>query len=246
MAKSLTEKSSLDEIRARFDVDVERFSNLETGQAATMDAPLSMELITQAAVAATPRIERVLDIGCGAGNNTLRLAQTYSGEFRCDLCDVSRPMLERANLRITKETGGEVHLFEGDFRSIPFEAASYDVVMAAAVLHHLREEEDWENAFRKIYHLLRPGGSFWITDLVTHESKPIDKWMWERYGAYLETLGGVDYRREVFDYIDKEDSPRPMTYQIDLMRQVGFQTVEVLHKNSCFAAFGAIKGNASA
>jgi tRNA (cmo5U34)-methyltransferase len=45
----------------------------------------------------------------------------------------------------------------------------------------------------------------------------------------------------VLDYIHKEDSPRSVTYQIDLMRQVGFGSVEILHKNSCFAAFGGIK-----
>jgi tRNA (cmo5U34)-methyltransferase len=66
--------------------------------------------------------------------------------------------------------------------------------------------------------------------------------MWKRYGEYLETLGGPACRAKVFAYIDKEDSPRPLGYQLDLLRQVGFQTVEVLHKNSCFAAFGAIKG----
>ena len=38
-------KSTVDEIRQRFDADVERFSNLETGQSATADAPLGMELI---------------------------------------------------------------------------------------------------------------------------------------------------------------------------------------------------------
>ena len=34
-------KSTVEEIRQRFDGDVERFSNLETGQSATVDAPLS-------------------------------------------------------------------------------------------------------------------------------------------------------------------------------------------------------------
>ena len=34
-------KSTVDEIRERFDNDVERFSNLATGQSATIDAPLA-------------------------------------------------------------------------------------------------------------------------------------------------------------------------------------------------------------
>jgi len=46
---------------------------------------------------------------------------------------------------------------------------------------------------------------------------------------------------KVFTYIDKEDSPRPVTYQLELLRKVGFKQVDILHKNSCFAAFGGIK-----
>jgi tRNA (cmo5U34)-methyltransferase len=73
--EDLSAKSTTDEIAARFNADVERFSDLETGQSATIDAPLSMQLITEAAVRLTPNIQRVLDIGCGAGNNTLKLSR---------------------------------------------------------------------------------------------------------------------------------------------------------------------------
>ena len=60
-------------------------------------------------------------------------------------------------------------------------------------------------------------------------------------GDYLCSMGGDDYRTNVFEYIGKEDSPRPVTYQLDLLRKVGFRHTDLLHKNSCFAAFGAIK-----
>jgi cyclopropane fatty-acyl-phospholipid synthase-like methyltransferase len=79
--------------------------------------------------------------------------------------------------------------------------SSYDVVVAAGVLHHLRDGRDWEAAFQKIFRLFRPGGSFWIKDLVTQESPPINDLMWKRYGAYLEKLGGALYRTSVLDYI---------------------------------------------
>jgi len=45
-------KSTVEQIRQRFDNDVERFSNLETGQSATIDAPLVLDLIAKAATAA--------------------------------------------------------------------------------------------------------------------------------------------------------------------------------------------------
>ena len=131
--------------------------------------------------------------------------------------------------------------FSGDFRNAALEENSYDVILAAAVLHHLRGDDDWESAFKKIFSLLKPGGSVWITDLVSHENDGIQQMMWERYGEYLASLGGAEYRDKVFAYIEKEDSPRPLTYQLELLKSAGFSTVEVLHKNSCFAAFGAVK-----
>lgn len=116
------------------------------------------------------------------------------------------------------------------------------MILAAAVLHHLREDADWEHVFSKIFALCSPGGSVWITDLVTHEIAAVHSLMWQRCGDYLQGLGEPEYQQTVFDYIEIEDSPRPLTWQLDLLRRVGFTQVEVLHKNSCFAAFGAVKG----
>src|SRR3954449_1092591 len=108
-------KSTVDEIRQRFDADVERFSNLETGQSATIDAPLAMELGADAAAATTPRARHVLDVGCGAGNYTLKLLQRLPG-LDATLVDLSRPMLDRAGQRVgAVGTGaGRVTLLQGD------------------------------------------------------------------------------------------------------------------------------------
>jgi tRNA (cmo5U34)-methyltransferase len=240
MPTPMNQKSTTTEIRERFDRDVERFSNLILGQQATMDAPLVMDLITQAAERATPGARSVLDIGCGAGNNTLKLLQNMR-PLDCDLVDLSQPMLERAKQRLSAVNQGTVRLFQDDIRTVRLPENHYDIVLAAMVLHHLRDDSDWESVFEKLYRMTAPGGSVWIADFVAHENPTIQDIMWSRYGRYLESLGGGAYREKVFAYIDKEDSPRPVTYQLDLLRKVGFNQVELLHKNSCFVAFGAIK-----
>ncbi|MBI4538254.1 MAG: class I SAM-dependent methyltransferase, partial [Gemmatimonadetes bacterium] len=90
-----TKKSSVDEIRRRFDREVDRFSNLETGQAAAMDAAVALSLVACAAAATSADARNLLDIGCGAGNFTLAVLAKLTS---CDvtLLDLSRPMLDRA------------------------------------------------------------------------------------------------------------------------------------------------------
>jgi tRNA (cmo5U34)-methyltransferase len=236
-------KSTVEQIRQRFDADVERFSNLETGQSATIDAPLVLGLITAIAATTNPQATRSLDIGCGAGNYTLKLVERLP-HLAVTLIDLSAPMLERAVTRIGAVTAQPITT-QGDIRNIEFEAESFDIIMAAAVFHHLRGDDEWRDVFAKCYAALKPGGSIWISDLITHDSPAVQALMWRRYGEYLTGLKGEAYRDQVFGYIEQEDTPRPLLFQLHLLKDVGFSRVEILHKNSCFAAFGAIKSQAS-
>ncbi|WP_339903634.1 class I SAM-dependent methyltransferase [uncultured Cyclobacterium sp.] len=233
-------KSSVKEIKERFDQDVERFSNLDTGQQATMDAPLCMNLIAHATKVSNPKAKNLLDIGCGAGNLSLKILENFP-QINSDLLDLSKPMLTKAKDRVTWATTGQVNTIQGDLRHAKLEEGKYDIIVAAAVLNHLREEKDWEKNFKKIFSLLAPGGTFWISDLVHHDVPEIQEMMWYWYGSYLEKLKGPEYRKHVFAYIEKEDSPRSLLFQLNLMEKVGFTGIEVLHKNCCFAAFGAKK-----
>ncbi|MCC8427062.1 class I SAM-dependent methyltransferase [Mucilaginibacter sp. UR6-11] len=233
-------KATNEEIRNRFDNDVDRFSNLDTGQATTIDAPLTMELCTEAAKYINPDAKNLLDIGCGAGNYTLKMLSKIS-DLNCTLNDLSLPMLERAKQRVSAQTRGDVTIIQDDMRNLNLPDEHFDIVLAAATFHHLRGDADWENVFGKLYKALKPGGSIWISDLIAHDSEPLNRLFQKRYSDYLDTLGGAEYRQKVLDYVDHEDTPRSVNYQMDLLKKVGFTNVEILHKNSYFAAFGGIK-----
>ncbi|MEP1488359.1 MAG: class I SAM-dependent methyltransferase [Algibacter sp.] len=234
-------KSTVKEIEARFDNDVERFSNLDTGQVATIDAQISLELLTEASKRINPNAKNVLDIGCGAGNYTLKMLSKLP-HLNCTLVDLSLPMLNKALERVSAQTNQTVKIVQGDIRDVNLkENNQYDIILAGAVLHHLRDDNDWTTTFKKLYKLLKPGGCLMISDLVKQETDAINEYVWERYGDYLEGINGKDYRQKVFDYVEKEDSPRSMTYQLELMKKVGFNKTEILHKNMCFGAFGGIK-----
>jgi tRNA (cmo5U34)-methyltransferase len=235
-------KATLQEIETRFDNDVERFSNLETGQATTLDAVWNMELITDAIVSLYPNAQNILDIGCGAGNYDVKLLQKLESNPNVSLLDLSQPMLNRAKARVGKLPNGEIQLIKGDFRVAALEENKFDVIIATSVLHHLRDDKDWENAFSKLFRLLRTGGSLWIFDLIEQNNEQLQKLIYrEKYGEYLTNLKDEQYRDHVFDYIEHEDTPRSLIYQLNLLTQVGFKNVDVLHKNLCFASYMGFK-----
>lgn len=99
--------------------------------------------------------------------------------------------------RIRPVIQGSVTPLAGDFREVDLPFNTFDVILAAAGLHHLREKNDWKTAFERLYRLIAPSGTVWITDLVSHEIPAADKLMWKRYGTYLQSIGGADYRDKV-------------------------------------------------
>ncbi|MCA9093645.1 MAG: class I SAM-dependent methyltransferase [Planctomycetaceae bacterium] len=235
-----TPKMTTDEIRVRFDAEVERFSNLQTGQTALMDAPLMLDLIADAAALTNPQAAVACDLGCGAGNYTLKLLARLPN-LQMTMIDLSQVMLEKAQERVSAVAKHPVTLVQQDMREVDFGTERYDILMAAATLHHLRTDEEWRLVFQNIFNSLKPGGSFWICDLIDDTTLAVTKQMWNRWSEYLLNLNGAAYRDDVLDYVDREDTPKPLMWQIDLLKSVGFNTIEILHKNACFAAFGAIK-----
>ena len=167
-------KSTVKEIRERFDNDVARFANLETGQVATIDAKLSLELITCAARAIKPKAKTVLDIGCGGGNYSLQMLSKVPN-LDCTLIDLSAKMLDTAQERVSATTTGIVETIQGDIRDVDLPKNHFDIILAGAVLHHLREDSDWEFVFQKLFDSLTPGGCFLVSDLLVQDHSAVDR-----------------------------------------------------------------------
>ena len=234
------QKSSPDAIRNNFDQQVERFSNIETGQTTTVDSPLCMELVAQSAALLNPNAKRVMDLGCGAGNYAIKIT-SFLPDVDCTLVDLSGNMLAKAEERVAANITGKVLAIQGDYREIPLEENAYDVITAGTTLHHLREDEEWESVFTKVFKALKPGGTFWINDIVISETEEITGMM---LGGWLSMLKKQITQEEIEIYKERyetEDTPRTLSYQLDLMKQIGFRETIVLHKHFNFAAFGAKK-----
>lgn len=235
------EKSTPAEIEARFDADVERFSELAAGQATIPGSALAQDLLVSVAVLHDPAPESVLDLGCGAGNLTLRLlAQLHSPPERIRLIDLSGPMLERAADRI-RAAGfrGDIETVKGDLRQVDLRGP-HEVILAAAVLHHLRGEAEWRETFARLHAAIAPGGLLAVHDMVATKGFAAAEAVRRRYGKHLVELRDEAYRDHVFAYIEKEDTPESLADQILWLRDAGFESVDVLHALDGFAVYVAV------
>ena len=102
-----------------------------------------------------PRFGRALEIGAGTGYFSLNLVQAgIIGESVCT--DIAPGMLRTLEGNAAR-LGIEVETVATDAEALPFEDASFDLVIGHAVLHHL---PDLGQAFSEFHRVLRPGGTF--------------------------------------------------------------------------------------
>lgn len=236
-------KWSSERIQEDFDAVARHYEqSAREGQSepAIIDSSLMSDLIVGAAARVRPRAEHLLDVGCGGGLYSLKTIELVPG-INVDLHDFSEPMLEGAYRNVSSVASGRVSTINCDVRDLDPPECRYDVVLAGAVLHHLREEAEWERVFAKLYRCLKPGGCLWIADIVAFSGEAVGEMMWDRFGDHLEGLQDAEFRQRALAKIEQTDSPRPLVYQLDLMREVGFSKVDVLHFNTCFAVYGGIK-----
>jgi tRNA (cmo5U34)-methyltransferase len=199
-----------------------------------------MELVSQAAKLTNPKATRIMDLGCGGGNYAVKVASLLP-HVDCTLVDISCNMVEAAKARLELVISGKVTAVQGDYREVELEENSYDIITAGTTLHHLRGYDEWKLVFSKIFSALKTGGSFWINDIVIGETDELTEMM---MGGWLSELKKQISEEEIELYMQRyetEDTPRTLTFQLELLKKVGFSKTIVLHKHFNFAAFGGIK-----
>lgn len=150
--------------------------------------------------------QTVLDLGSGAGLDAFIARQEVGDSGHVIGVDMTAEMIAKA-----RENAGKSHLDNVEFRLgeiefLPVLSDSIDVVISNCVLNLV---PDKQRAFAEIFRVLKPGGRFCISDVVS--SRELPDWVKDIAEAYAGCVSGT---------IPKGD-------YLQLIEDAGFGSVEV-------------------
>ena len=135
----------------------------------------------------------VLDLGCGAGHASFTAAQQVAQVMAYDL---SSQMLDVVAEAAKAKGLNNVTTRQGYAESLPFEDASFEVVISRYSAHHWH---DVGQALREVKRVLKPGGIFIIMDVMSPGHPVRNIW--------LQTIVAYVYHRSRLDFTLIDNRP---------------------------------------
>lgn len=111
----------------------------------------------------------VLDLGCGAGRETLEVAKRVGQNGMAIGLDITSKMLTVAQASAREADIQNTRFVVGAIEKLPFADNSFDVVISNCVINHALDKSQ---VYREIFRVLKNGGKFVVSDAVSKEPLP--------------------------------------------------------------------------
>jgi arsenite methyltransferase len=159
--------------------------------------------------------ETVLDLGSGGGIDVLLSAKRVGPTGKAYGLDMTDEMLALARENQRQADAVNVEFLKGEIENIPLPDNSVDVVISNCVINL---SADKSRVLREAFRVLRPGGRFAVSDVVTRGEVPafVRQSMLLWVGCIAGALEDADYRAKLISvgFVDVDLEPT-RTYDIE-------------------------------
>lgn len=182
----------------------------------------------------------VYDLGCSTASLLLEIERSLENKTSVRLIgiDNSEAMIQHARKKI-EAYGSGIELYEGDILSFSYEKAH--VIISNYTLQFIRPMVR-DTLVKTISDALHPGGVFIFSEKVVCEDPKLNKELIDCYYDFKKVQGYSEYeivqKREALENVL---IPYTMNENIQMAKNSGFKTCEVLFRWANFATFIAIK-----
>jgi tRNA (cmo5U34)-methyltransferase len=182
--------------------------------------------------------DKVVDLGSSTGTFLIELAKKCDKKLDLIGIDNSKAMIENAKKK-AKAFGVDILFLEKDFLTYDF--SDSNAIIANYTVQFVRPLRR-EKLIKKIYDSLNENGLFLMSEKLITEHKKLNKIMIDIYYEYKKNKGYSEYeiaqKREALENVL---IPYTMQENIEMLKNAGFNNIEVIFRWNNFATFIAFK-----
>ena len=173
----------------------------------------------------------MLELGCGTGNLSLRLAERFPGAS-LTLVDGSAEMtqLTASRIQAARQPIVDVVYVVRPFEDLEFGANSFDLVVSSISLHHV---EDKARLFRRIRSFLHDGGIVAFADQLRGEPESNHRVNWDSWLEFCRQPGNctADEIQSLLDHAAAHDHYTSLSEHSSILGAAGFIHVDCAWRN---------------
>ena len=176
--------------------------------------------------------QRVLELGCGTGNLSLRLSESFP-RASLTLVDGSAEMIALVRSRLDgskSRSSRRTSYVEARFEGLDFPTGSFDLVVSSISLHHV---EDKAKLYARVRSFLSDGGRFCFADQIRGEPESNHRLNWERWLDFCRERGNCtpDEIESLLQHAAAHDHYTTLTEHSALLAKAGFSAIDCVWRN---------------
>lgn len=212
-----------DRIKSHFEEEAKEFDNII--KTLIPNYSEMVDILTLAIPFSNTSNFSMIDLGCGTGTISKSVKDSFPN-VNITCVDISSKMLEIAKNKI----GGNVTCIEADFNNFEF-PSKHDLVVSSLALHHLENDSDKLNFYKKIYSSLNDNGIFINMDVVLGADDFIQELYMNKWKEFMiKSVSEDEINNKWLKNYYLEDKPTKLTTHLDMLRDCGFSHVDVIYK----------------